>query len=128
MGRSAARHTDRRGQAVKRDHASEQPYERVLNDGAEVALFVVSGWAFFGGWLGSFFASLMLLSTIFGDLHALVYWVLFFGTIPVGVWAGRQFQDAPERVQKSPGPLKCGYVESETLGYCHCGRPKVHHA
>jgi hypothetical protein len=55
----------------------EQPYERLLNDAAEVVGYETDGLVLFGSFLMYFFGGAMLLGAVFGSLWGWVYWVLF---------------------------------------------------
>lgn len=76
----------------ERTRGQEQPYERLLNDGAQLAGYSADGYILFGFFLMWLFGPLLVLDEIFGGIWQWVYWVVFFGAIvmsPISLaWAG----------------------------------------
>lgn len=70
----------------------EQPYERLLNDGAKLAGYTYDGYALFGFFLLWLFGPLMLGTAIFGTLWGWVYWLDFIVAIVMAfvslAWCG----------------------------------------
>lgn len=59
----------------------EQPYERVLNDAAQLLGYEADFFVLVGGFLLYFFGSAVLLTEVFGSLWTWVWWLLFFASI-----------------------------------------------
>lgn len=64
----------------------EKPYQRVLNDGVELAEDVLDAAGCLGLWLGGWLVAAVLLNAIFGDLPGVLDWLLLAASFLLACW------------------------------------------
>lgn len=69
-----------------RNRENEQPYQRVLNDAVELGEDVLDGAGCLGLWLGCWLVFAVVLNAVFGDLPAVLDWLLLAASFLVAAW------------------------------------------
>lgn len=69
-----------------RKSGNEQPYQRVFNDGVELAEDVLDAAGCLGLWLAGWLLFAVVLHAIFGDLPGLFDWLLLGASLLLACW------------------------------------------